>query len=170
MYSFQKLLNAFRGFNQLFVDVGFVRISDSICCVFFLGHGAILMIFVALEMGLKFNDFWWLPGGEQDWLAIEGRRWRSFWGPLTSQTASQQTACRDSFAADRMENTRIQECFITPAAWCTSKDRAGEAHRLNTFLSKFNTHVLMHGCLSYMYAPHQQVAANVDWVCMCVAL
>ena len=39
--------------------------------------------------------------------------------------AMQQTACRDSLAADSMENSRTQERFIPLAARCPSKEGAG---------------------------------------------
>ena len=77
-------------------------------------------------MGLMFEIFSWLLGTEQDWLKIQ--RWKSVyaiswcWGPLTSQAALQQTACR--YAADSMDNSKIQECHIYLAALCPSQEGA----------------------------------------------
>ena len=46
-------------------------------------------------------------------------------GPLTSQFALQQTACGDRFAADGVQNTKLQESVKTHADWCPSKEGVG---------------------------------------------
>ena len=86
-------------------------------------------------------DFWWcLASLEQfqnevifdGWPGGEGRGRLKFededlwmlihvWPSLIGQTASQQTACRHSFAAGSTQNTRMQACSILFAAWCPPK-------------------------------------------------
>ena len=116
---------------------------------------------------LAFDDFLCLGTPRSAPEMRSTRKWTLkacfFLGPRICQTAL-QTACRDSFAADCMENTSTQESVLSHAVWCHSKEGAGGFLCILFVFHVFMGSLENFGNVTHPKIPHGPILTDLETV------